>query len=60
MRIPTGGDIVVAINGVEIRDRDDLDVFLAQYTVGQTVTLDIFRGEDMLRVDVMLEERPAR
>jgi S1-C subfamily serine protease len=60
MRIPTGGDIVVAINGVEIRDRDDLDVLLAAYTVGQTVTLDIFRGENMLRVDVMLEERPAR
>ena len=60
MRIPTGGDIVVAINGVEIRDRDDLDLLLAGYTVGQTVTLDIFRGENMLRVDVMLEERPAR
>jgi S1-C subfamily serine protease len=60
MRLPTGGDIVVAINGVEIRDTDDLDVLLAEYSVGQTVTLDIFRGEEMLRVDVMLEERPAR
>jgi S1-C subfamily serine protease len=60
MRLPTGGDIVVAINGVETRDMDDLDVFLAEYTVGQTVTLDIFRGEEKLRVDVILEERPTR
>jgi 2-alkenal reductase len=60
MRLPTGGDIVVAINGVEIRDTDDLDVLLAEYSVGQTVTLDVFRGEEMMRVDVMLEERPAR
>jgi 2-alkenal reductase len=60
MRLPTGGDIVVAINGVETRDMDDLDVSLAEYMVGQTVTLDIFRGEEMLRVDVILEERPTR
>jgi S1-C subfamily serine protease len=60
MRLPTGGDIVVAIDGVETRDMDDLDVFLAEYRVGQTVTLDIFRGEKMLRVNVTLEERPAR
>jgi 2-alkenal reductase len=60
MRLPTGGDIVVAINGVETRDTDDLDVLLAEYSVGQTVTLDVFRGEEMMRVDVMLEERPAR
>ncbi|MGD8491938.1 MAG: trypsin-like peptidase domain-containing protein, partial [Anaerolineae bacterium] len=60
MRLPTGGDILVAINGVEIRDTDDLDVLLAEYSVGQTVTLDVFRGEEKLRVDVILEERPAR
>jgi S1-C subfamily serine protease len=60
MRLPTGGDIVVAIDGVETRDMDDLDVFLAEYRVGQTVTLDILRGEKMLRVNVTLEERPAR
>jgi 2-alkenal reductase len=60
MRLPTGGDIVVAINGAETRDMDDLDVSLAEYTVGQTVTLDILRGEEKLRVNVILEERPAR
>lgn len=60
MRLPTGGDIVVAINSVETRDMDDLDVFLAEYMVGQSVTLDIFRGEKLLRVDVILEERPTR
>jgi S1-C subfamily serine protease len=60
MSLPTGGDIVVAINGAETRDMDDLDVLLAEYAVGQIVTLDIFRGEEMLRVDVLLEERPVR
>jgi S1-C subfamily serine protease len=60
MRLPTGGDIVVAINGVETRDKDDLDVFLAEYMVGQTVILDIIREGEPKSVEVLLEERPMR
>ena len=59
MLLPAGGDIIVAIDGVEVRDMDDLIVYLAETAVGQTVTLDIIRGGEGLSVDVILEERPA-
>ncbi len=57
--LPTGGDIIVAIDGVEVRDMDDLIVYLAETAVGQTVTLDIIREGERQSVDVILEERPG-
>jgi len=57
--LPTGGDIIVAIDGAEVRDMDDLIVYLAETSVGQTVTLDIIREGERLSVDVILEERPG-
>jgi S1-C subfamily serine protease len=57
--LPTGGDIVVAIDGVEVRDMDDLIVYLAETEVGQTVTLDIIRGGERQSISVILEGRPA-
>ena len=56
--LPTGGDIIVAIDGVELRDMDDLIVYLAETTVGQTVTLDILREGERQSVDLILEKRP--
>lgn len=56
--LPTGGDIIVAIDGVEMRDMDELIVYLAETTVGQTVTLDILREGERQSVDLILEERP--
>jgi S1-C subfamily serine protease len=56
--LPTGGDIIVAIDGVELGDMDDLIVYLAETTVGQTVTLEILREGERQSVDLMLEERP--
>jgi len=56
--LPTGGDIIVAIDDVELWDMDDLIVYLAETTVGQTVTLDILREGERQSVDLILEERP--
>lgn len=55
-----GGDVIVAIDGVPIQDMDDLIVFLADTTVGQTVTLTVLRDDEEQNVDVTLEERPTR
>jgi S1-C subfamily serine protease len=41
------------------RDMDDLTIYLAGTSVGQTITLEIIRGEERQRVDITLEERPA-
>jgi S1-C subfamily serine protease len=57
--LPTGGDIIVAIDGVEVRDMDDLIVYLAETAIGQTVTLDIIREGERQSIDVILEERPG-
>lgn len=55
-----GGDILVAIDGAEVRDFDDLVNYLASFTsVGDTVKLTIIRDGVELQVNVVLEERPS-
>ena len=59
MSIQSGGDIIVAIDGYELQDFDDLIAYLVRETVvGQKVTLTIIRDEEVLEVPVMLGERP--
>lgn len=54
-----GGDIIVAIDGYELRDFDDLIAYLVRETrVGQAVELTVNRdGEEMI-IPVTLDERP--
>jgi S1-C subfamily serine protease len=55
-----GGDIVVAIDEVEVRDFDDVVNFLASHTiVGDVVTLTVVREREEITVGVTLEERPT-
>jgi len=58
--VSTGGDIIVAMDGREVRHMDDLVVHLADKKVGQRVTLTILRSGAERRTQVALEERPAR
>ena len=54
-----GGDIIVAIDGYELRDFDDLIAYLVRETrVGQVVELTVNRGGDEMIVPVTLDERP--
>jgi 2-alkenal reductase len=55
-----GGDVIVAIDGVVVEAMDDLIVYLADTMVGQTVTLTVWRDGEERKVEVTLEERPAR
>ena len=55
-----GGDILVAINGVTVKNFDDLINFLASRTgVDDEVTLTVVRDGAEITVDVILEERPG-
>ncbi|MFC2029625.1 S1C family serine protease [Chloroflexota bacterium] len=56
----TGGDIIVAIDGVEVRDMDDLIVVLSTKAVGQTVAVTVVRQGGERLLEVTLEERPVR
>jgi len=59
MAFQAGGDIIVAIDGYELQDFDDLIAYLVRETeVGQEVGLTIIRDEEVLDVSVMLGERP--
>ena len=59
MQIVAGGDIIVAIDGYEINDFNDLIAYLVRETeVGQKITLTIIRDGEELEVPVTLGERP--
>ena len=57
--LTSGGDVVLALDGVQVRDMDDLIVLLAEKGVGQTVTITILRDGQEQSVAVTLGERPA-
>ena len=57
--IPIGGDIVVGIEGAEVKTTDDLISYLVKYTQPQdSITLRILRENTVIPVDVNLEPRP--
>jgi S1-C subfamily serine protease len=57
--LAAGGDIITAIDSVQVQDMDDLIVYLAGTSVGQKVELTILRGGEERVIDVTLEERPT-
>jgi len=60
IRMYAGGDIVTAIDGIEVKDFDDLINYLASRTaVGDVVTLRIVRDRQEVEVELTLEERPG-
>jgi S1-C subfamily serine protease len=53
-----GGDVVTAVDGKPIRAESDLAKVLLDYAPGDTVTLDVRRGDQRKQVRVKLGERP--
>lgn len=53
------GDIITAIDGEEIDQNNPLEEFLFEYAPGDTVELTIQRGDEEMKVEVTLGERPA-
>lgn len=57
--VPTGGDVIVALDGTEIVDNPDLSRYLALETdPGDAVAVTVVRDGGEETVDVTLEERP--
>ena len=55
----TGGDFVVAVDGRPLSNFDELLTYLARYTSpGDTITLTVERGSDLLDVALSLAPRP--
>ena len=54
----TGGDVVTAVQGHPVHAESDLAKALLDFEPGDTVTLDVRRGQDRRQVHVKLGERP--
>lgn len=58
-RIPVGGDVIVAINGVPVKGLDDILTYLVEKTSpGDKITLTVIRDGAVIDVSVTLGERP--
>jgi S1-C subfamily serine protease len=57
--VTIGGDIVIAIDGTRIRNKDDLSTYLEERTsVGQTINVLLVRNSETLTLSVTLGVRP--
>ena len=54
--ITVGGDLIVAIDGQEIQDQQDLSQVMNNHRAGDTVRVTIYRGKKKMDVNVMLGE----
>ncbi len=60
-QVPTGGDVITAVNGQAVTTFDDLTAYLFLDTKpGQTVTLTVLRQGQQQNLSVTLGERPAQ
>jgi S1-C subfamily serine protease len=53
------GDIITHVDGIKVDGDNPLDGILTQYRPGETVSLRVLRGEDVLDVALVLGTRPA-
>lgn len=55
-----GGDVIIALDGQEVRDIDDLIIYLAENkSVGDSVVLQVNRDSNIVELTAILAERPA-
>jgi S1-C subfamily serine protease len=58
-QVKTGGDVVLAVDGKQVLENNDLSKLVAVHKPGDSVTLDILRDGHKESVDVRLGSRPA-
>ena len=52
-------DIIISVNGDKITATSSLSQLIQKYNVGDTVSLEVRRGDKTLTIKITLEERPA-
>ena len=57
-QIPIGGDIIVAMDGQKIANRDDFDRVLKNKNVGDRVQVEVMRNGRKVSVALTLDEGP--
>ncbi len=56
-QIMIGGDLIVAIDGEDIQDQQDMAHVMTRHRAGDTVHVTFYRGKRKMEVDVALSER---
>jgi S1-C subfamily serine protease len=56
MPIRLGGDLIVAIDGQDVQDQQDLSHVMQKHRAGDSVTVTIFRGKKKMEIKVVLGE----
>ena len=49
------GDVIVAYDGKPVRKRDDLERYVSQAKIGDTVVLTVRHGQEQIEVEVTLQ-----
>jgi S1-C subfamily serine protease len=57
--VPTGGDVIVAVNGRRLTRTDDLADVISAMSVGDRVELELVRDGERRTIEVELGERPG-
>jgi len=57
--VPTGGDLIVAVNGTPVTDMADVAEAVASRKVGDTITVTVLRDGKSQTVTLTLKDRPA-
>ena len=56
---PVGGDIILAVDGIDVRKIDDILIHLQRVKIiGDEMDLEILRGDRTTNVTIILQERP--
>jgi S1-C subfamily serine protease len=56
--VPTGGDVILAVDGRRLTRRDDLADVISAMSAGQSVELELLRDGERRKIEVELGERP--
>jgi S1-C subfamily serine protease len=56
--VPTGGDVILSVNGRPLTRRDDLADVISGMSAGQSVELELLRDGERRTIEVELGERP--
>jgi S1-C subfamily serine protease len=56
--VPTGGDVILSVNGRPLTRRDDLADVISAMRAGQSVELELLRDGERRTIEVELGERP--
>jgi S1-C subfamily serine protease len=60
MRFPTGGDIIVSLDGHKVESQGDINLSLFKKRPGETVEVVFYRGGQKQTAKIVLAERPPK